>query len=86
MKSMVPESINFIYIVPVQPMMKVPVCRLNVNNFVLELFARATSKFDVKAEESVWSFLMRNAPSCHKCRLSLVHMKIYYLNIFKYST
>ena len=81
MKSMVPESINFIYIVPVQPMMKVPVCRLNVNNFVLELFARATSKFHVKAEESVWPFLMRNASSCHKCRVSPVHMKICYLNI-----
>ena len=53
MKSMVPESINFIYIVPVQPMMKVPVCRLNVNNFVLELFTRATSKFYIKAEENV---------------------------------
>ena len=43
MKSTVPESINFIYIVPVQSVMKVPVCRLNVNNFVLVVFASATS-------------------------------------------
>ena len=45
-----PKALILFTLYRFQPMMKVPVCRVNVNNFVLELFARATSKFRVKAE------------------------------------